>query len=105
MSPWLVRINAVLVCLCLAIGLTSLANGEWGNGAAFTVLAAVLGVDLLRRRRGSAAAAEWTPERVRGVVGSEPDDVRAVRALRGADPRLGLADAVGLVRAARAAAR
>ena len=105
MSSWLVRINAVLVCLCLAIGLTSLANAEWGNGIAFTALAAVLGVDLLRRRRGSTAAAEWTPERVRTVVGRDGDEVRAVRALRSADPRLGLADAVRLVRSVRTTAK
>ena len=86
---------------CLVLGVDALVRGDRLTGVLLVVLALVLVRDVLGRRRGLAAAADWPLERVRGVTRKHPDEVRAVRALRQADPRLGLADAVRLVRAAR----
>jgi len=98
---WWTWFALVTAALCLALGVISLVEGDWVTGGLLTVLAVVLARDVRRRRAGSTAASDWPLERVRAVTSGHPDEVQAIRALRRADPRLGLADAVRLVRAAR----
>lgn len=47
-------------------------------------------------------AAEWTDAKVQDVIAGHHDQVSAVKAMRAADPRLGLVTATRLVRRARA---
>ncbi|SCX39638.1 hypothetical protein SAMN03159343_0724 [Klenkia marina] len=54
-----------------------------------------------RAAASAAAAADWPPERVHATVGGVEGEVQQVRALRRADPALGLADAAALVRGLR----
>ncbi|WP_195166156.1 hypothetical protein, partial [Mycobacteroides abscessus] len=46
-------------------------------------------------------AAEWTDTKVQDVIAGHHDQVSAVKALRAADPQLGLVTATKLVRQAR----
>ena len=94
---------AVIALACLVLGVLALVDGDWLTGGLMTVLAGVLVRDVRRRRTSAGVTADWPLERVRAVTSGHPGEVQAIRALRGADPRLGLADAVQLVRASRAA--
>ncbi|SKT85204.1 Uncharacterised protein [Mycobacteroides abscessus subsp. massiliense] len=47
-------------------------------------------------------AAEWTDAKVQAVIAGHHDQVSAVKAMRAADPRLGLVTATKLVRQTRA---
>ena len=103
MQRWWTWFVLVVAGACLVLGTTSFVEGDWLTGGVLVVLALVLVRDLRRRRAGAAAAADWPLARVRAVTRGHPDEVQAIRALRRADPRLGLADAVRLVRESRAA--
>jgi len=105
MHRWWAWSTLVLAGACLVLGVLSLLDGDRLTGGLLVVLAVVLARDVRRRRVSADVTAEWPLERVRAVTSGHPDEVQAIRALRVADPRLGLADAVRLVRAGRAAPR
>ncbi|WP_328293796.1 hypothetical protein OG218_13825 [Kineococcus sp. NBC_00420] len=95
---------AVAGVLLVGFGAGACVRGEWGQGLLPLVVGIVLLSLPLKRRRVLAslqAAQQWSPQRVSETLaaagaGNAPR-VEQVRALRRADPRLGLADAVGLV--------
>ena len=97
---WAKIVFAVLAGV-LAVG--AVIAGKWILCAAGVVLAVAAVGDVVREARGDdeAALAEWTPERVREVIG-DSEDTYAVMRLRKADRRLRLRDAVALVTQARA---
>lgn len=107
-SRWRRWTWAVVAVALLAAAAALFAVDTWRTGGSATVLG-VLAATRTGPRPASApdpelsalAAGQWTPQRVLGAVGDPGDRVRAVRALRRADPRLSLTDAVRLVDAVR----
>ncbi len=104
--------SALPVALALVLTLVTgtLAAFAFSDGQRLTgvlLLVAALGaayagvLEIRRRdaaRRSQEALAEWPPERVRATVDRIDGEVGRVRAVRRADPRLTLVDAVALVR-------
>lgn len=95
----------VLVLALAAFATSSFADGQPLTGVLLVVaaLAAAYAAVLEVRRRDAAeisqgALADWPPERVHATVSRIDGDVPRVRAVRKADPRLTLGDAVTLVR-------
>ncbi len=99
-------LDAVLLVCAAGLLVGAVLAQQWWRVALYAGLLVVLGAGAARRRgdaarqeRSAAAAASWTPERVDEVLAGVGDDrTAAVRALRRADPALGLVDAVELVR-------
>ena len=96
--------GAVAGVLFVGFGAGSCVQGEWGQGLSLLVVGIVLLSLPLKRRRVLAslqAAQQWSPQRVSEALAAagatSAGRVDQVRALRRADPRSGLSDAVGLV--------
>ena len=110
-SAWLQRLLPAAAVVAVLLAAYSALTADRSSALTFTVLSLVLLWALLHgRRQGSADAAsarartEWDPARVRSVAraaGVDPTArrVAAVRAVRRADRRLTLLDAVELVEA------
>lgn len=106
------RVDTAVGIVILIVGavtaVTAVLQARWWAAAGGVALLAT-GIGLLRaartaparRRASTAAVAEWPPERVHAVTAGIDDEVQAVRAVRRADPALGLVDAVAVVRDAR----
>lgn len=104
------RSLSIAVPLVLTLAMVALAGFSFAGGQTLTgvllvvaaLSAAYAAVLEIRRRdaavRSQEAVAEWPPHRVQATVGRIDGEVPRVRALRKADPRLTLADAVALVR-------
>ena len=100
-----IALALVLALIMVALAAFSFSAGQRLTGVLLVVaaLSAAYAAVLEIRRRDAAeisqrALADWPPERVRSVVGRIDGEVPRVRAVRKADPRLTLADAVSLVR-------
>lgn len=104
------RTLPIAFALVLALSTAALAAFSFSAGQTLTgvllvvaALAAAYAAVLEIRRRNAAeisqrALADWPPERVHAVVGRIDGEVPRIRAVRKADPRLTLSDAVTLVR-------
>ncbi len=100
-----VALSLVLTLVTGTLAVFAFSDGQTMTGVLLLVAAlgaAYASVLEIRRRDAAArsreAVAEWPAERVRATVGRVDGEVGRVRALRRADPRLTLADAVALVR-------
>ena len=117
MTPVLARIAAIGAALSAVLAGVSVVLDDLtvaGVFAAVTVLSAWTCISsalaATRAQKSAEAAAEWSPERVRALITAPAagsagapataDEIGSVAALRRADSRLSLIDAVTLVRAA-----
>ncbi|CPS22693.1 MULTISPECIES: hypothetical protein [Mycobacteroides] len=100
---WLTAIGAQILIVANVI------DHDW-FGVVIGVLALPVGLWWVYDNRNSERtaaeqeqlAAEWTDAKVQDVIAGHHDQVSAVKAMRVADPRLGLVTATRLVRRARA---
>ncbi|MBN7332930.1 hypothetical protein [Mycobacteroides abscessus] len=100
---WLTAIGAQILIVANVI------DHDW-FGVVIGVLALPVGLWWVYDNRNSERtaaeqeqlAAEWTDAKVQDVIAGHHDQVSAVKAMRAADPRLGLVTATRLVRRARA---
>lgn len=99
---WLTVIGAPILIVAKAV------DQDW-LGVVVGALALPVGLWWVYDNRDSARtvaeqeqlAAEWTDAKVQGVIAGHHDQASAVKALRAADPRLGLVTAAKLVQRAR----
>ena len=102
------RVGFVVGLIFIGSGVGFCSGADWGPGLPLLLVGAALVITLGRARRREQAAAlalaQWPLPRVRETLTSagaaDASEVEQVRALRRSDPRLGLADAVSLVRSA-----
>jgi hypothetical protein len=95
----LLAVAAVVLAVASFVDGVVLLGMLWAVVAAAAVWSVVQEVRRPDRTAASQQAlAEWPPERVRTTVGHVDGEIARVRALRAADRRLALADAVTLVR-------